>query len=224
MELSEDIKDRGGDVKDGVDKRYREKWKLARDSGGKGGRPKRAAIEEWGESAFGAEPGGLLRNPMPSKPCALLTPLRIVLPFGQVHFVQSRISVGHGRRSIFCEGQKIDEKRPLGRMTRLVITGKEPDQSGTAPSNQKYKPCLPANTESNQFRAGRLTRAALPALSRSNPCAQRLTAGLRKVFGIKGHCVLKLPTLFSGQGLPSSCLPQRPTPEGATREPCRMKP
>ena len=73
----------------------------------------------------------------------------------------------------------------------------DPDQNGTAPSQEKYNPCLPETTESNQFRAGRPTGAALPVLSGSKPCVRGLPAGLRKGY-FKGQCVL-----------PSSCLPQR---------------
>ena len=62
------------------------------------------------KAPVGAEPGGLLRSPMPSMSCALLTPLRVVLPFGQVHFVQSRISVGHGRRFTFWSAKKGTQK------------------------------------------------------------------------------------------------------------------
>ena len=107
---------------------------------------------------------------------------------------------------------KRERKKRWGENDPPAITGKEPDQSGTAPSNEKYSPCLPAANEFNQFRAGHLTRAALPALSRSKPRARRLTAGLRKA-QFKGQCVL-----------PISCLPQRQISENAPRKPCRMKP
>jgi hypothetical protein len=125
----------------------------------------------------------------------------------------------------FLERQKGNAKSAFRVIYRLAITGKERDQSGTAPPNQKYCLCLSVNTGFNRFRAGRHTRAALPALSRSKPCAQGLTAGLRKGVGMKGQCGLGRLCFFAPKhALQSSCLPQRPTSAHATPQPCRMKP
>ena len=82
----------------------------------------------------------------------------------------------------FLERQKGNTKSAFQMISRLAITGKEPDQNGTAPLNEKYRPCLPEYNESNQYRSGCHTRAALPVLSRSKPRARGLTAGLRTVF------------------------------------------
>ena len=82
-------------------------------------------------------------------------------------------------------------------MTRLVIIGKEPDQSGTAPSNQKYKSCLPNHAEFNQIPCG-------------PPYESRLTRFVTLMRAVHGPCGFVKPLRSRAHRLSSNGISQRP--------------
>ena len=136
----------------------------------------RTAIEELEESAFGAEPGGLLRNPMPSMPSRR----------GYVSFAGPKES--NQRKGPGC-GHPV----PRSRAKSLIKTGRLHSRKSNVPAS-------PSPTSSTNFARATQQKPPYPFCHALSPVLKGLTAGLRKVFpkgqcGLASFCLPQRPTI-----------------------------